>query len=151
MKISSGIICYQLYPLRVFLCHSTGEYPFWSFPKGETDQNENLAECACREFKEETSIEIDYVRFAYNSYHLGYIKQNNHKIVHAYAYKTDINESKCKSNMCEYPKGSGKMIPEIDNYKWYLYEDALQIINPKQIPLLESLNEIIVAERGAKI
>ena len=147
---SAGFICYKYdEELLIFLVHSTGHKGIWSFPKGEGEFPETLLECALREFKEETSIDIDKFglfkeeictdTFFNNPIYLGSIQQSKIKIVHAFAIEFNIDPKQCKSNWCEFPIGTGKIIPELDDYKWVRYDEALRIINPKQIPLLLAL------------
>jgi predicted NUDIX family NTP pyrophosphohydrolase len=141
MLHSAGIICYKYDgELLIFLAHSTGHKDIWSFPKGEGEFPETLLECALREFKEETSVDIDSFTYDMEEFmYLGSIQQSKIKIVHAFAVKFDIDPKECKSNWCEFPIGTGKMIPELDDYKWVTYDEAMRIINPKQIPLLIAL------------
>lgn len=141
MKNSAGIIYYRYdknESLELFLAHSTGNYPYYSFPKGEVEEGDSLFETALREFAEETghnpsSYDIeDYIS-------LGSVLQNATKIVHAYAIEADIDPSTCESNECEYPQYSGIFIRELDDYKWFTYQEAYDIINPAQRPLLKTL------------
>ena len=64
---------------------------------------------------------------------------SNIKVVHAFAVEFDIDPKVCKSNWCEFPIGAGTMIPELDDYKWVSFDEAMKIINPKQKPLLLAL------------
>jgi len=142
VKISAGIIYFKFTGKNepdIFLAHSTGKFPFYSFPKGEVEQNEELFETALREFEEETSHKpVSNNKEDY--YFLGSIQQGK-KTVFAFAIEADINAECCESNECEYPIGTGIMIKELDKYAWFSYQEALVVINPNQIPLLEILLE----------
>lgn len=141
MKHSAGIIYYRYDKngcVELFLVHSTGNFQYYSFPKGEVEDCDSVFETALREFEEETShapisknIE-DYIS-------LGSVQQNANKIVHAYAIEADIDPSTCESNECEYPHESGIYIKELDEFKWLTYQEAYDIINPSQRPLLQKL------------
>lgn len=143
MKISAGIIYYKFEGvLKIFLAHSTGHKNIYSFPKGELDKDESIFNAALREFEEETEMSlVSYDRKDY--YYLGCIKQNKDKYVHAFAIEADIDPENCNSNWCEFPEGTGRWIPEIDDYHWFTIDEALKIINPRQISLLEKLIEIL--------
>jgi predicted NUDIX family NTP pyrophosphohydrolase len=140
MKFSAGIICYKFVnnQLNVFLAHSTNVFPFWSFPKGELEEGENKLDAACREFEEETGTTLRTRNRQYYKY-LGQVQQNPNKMVCAYGINMDVDPEECFSNECEYPIGSGLMIKEIDDYKWVDIDEAYDIINPKQIPILDAL------------
>lgn len=138
--ISAGIIYYRwnrLHELEVFLVHSTGNYPWLSFPKGLVEPNEGIFPAALREFQEETDHIPSYVQEDY--VYLGKIRTNYGKTIHAFATEADINPADCRSNWCEFPPHSGRMIPELDGYYWLTFEEACARINPQQKPLLDSL------------
>ena len=143
---SAGILCYKFSgkQLLLFLIHPGG--PFfakkdlgaWSIPKGEINENENPLDAAKREFKEETSFEIDG-----NFIELNPVKQNSGKIVHAWALQNELDASKMKSNFfeLEWPPNSGKILqfPEADKAEWFTIEDAKKKILKGQLPLIDEL------------
>lgn len=146
---SAGIICYRYnkktLELELFLVHSTGNFTYWSFPKGQLEDKETPIITAIREFKEETGYEFDYsIKRSQPFIFLGKVQQRKDKIVHGYAYHNpNIPANKCQSNMCEFPVGSGQLIYELDKFKWVNYNKACCMINPAQLPLLYELKRIL--------
>ena len=69
-KTSAGILLYRKEEnqLQVFLVHTGGPYGYnkdngyWSIPKGEFGQNDNVFYTALREFKEETGLTIQTIK-----------------------------------------------------------------------------------------
>jgi predicted NUDIX family NTP pyrophosphohydrolase len=140
--ISAGILLYRYVGhLEVFLAHSTNHKNIYSFPRGEIDPDESIFNCALREFEEETDFRPPSKHRKDYEY-IGCVRQNKEKSIHAFAIEADIDHEACTSNWCEYPTGTGKWIPEIDDYRWVHINEAYQIINPRQIPLLKRLQII---------
>lgn len=146
---SAGIICYRYnkktLELELFIVHSTGNFPYWSFPKGQIEENEIPITAAIREFKEETGYDYNYSsKYPIPFISLGKVQQRKDKIVHGFAYSNpNIPARKCKSNMCEYPVGSGQLIYELDQFRWVNYNKTCCMINPAQLPLLYELKRIL--------
>ena len=151
MKTSAGLLLYRLSDKKpeVFLVHPGG--PFWknkdggawSIPKGEyTDKKETPLDCAKREFKEETSHEIDG-----NFIELNPIKQKSGKIVQAWAVEGDIDPNTIKSNttLIEWPPKSNKQIEiaEVDKGAWFTITEAKNKINPRQTSFIDQLLKIL--------
>src|SRR5439155_5236248 len=96
-KISAGLLMYRLRDghLEVFLAHPGGplfknkDEGHWSIPKGEIKSDEELLAAAIREFEEETGLEPrgDFIE-------LGAIQQKGGKIVHAWAFPGDWDETR---------------------------------------------------------
>lgn len=134
MKKSAGIVAYKIENnnIYVFLAHMGGPYwkgiNTWSILKGEHDKKEKIIDTAIREFKEECGIDVSFQNLTY----LHSEKQNKKKLVVFFAGETEINPSKCFSNTfpLEWPKGSGNIeqFPEMDEYRWFLIEEAKEII-----------------------
>lgn len=131
--------------LEVLLVHPGG--PFfvnkderaWTIPKGEATPGEDLLRRAEIEFEEELGI-----RPHGNWIPLGSIKQKGGKIVHAWAFESDLDdEFKLKSNSfeMEWPPRSGNMkqFPEVDRAEFFAEEKARRKINPAQVILLDRL------------
>jgi len=146
-NLSAGLLMFRLKEgkLQVFLVHPGG--PFWakkdegawSIPKGEVRENEPLLDTAVREFEEEIGA-MPKGEFL----ELGWIKQRGGKIVHAWAFKGDYDESRpIKSNMfkMEFPPGSGRIqeFPEIDKACFFDVEEAARKINPAQVEFIKRL------------
>ena len=68
------------------------------------------------------------------------IRQKSGKLVMAWAVKGTMPSSGFSSNFIdiEWPPRSGKSIriPEVDQWRWFSFEDAQKRINPAQVPLL---------------
>ena len=81
---------------------------WWSIPKGEPEEGEDIFNAALREFEEETGLNpkgpfID----------LGNILQKNGKRVYAWAFEGTWPKGKlpeCNEITLEFPKGSGKSL-----------------------------------------
>src|SRR5271157_1357781 len=104
-KISAGLLMYRFNDgiLQVFLAHPGGplfrnkDDGHWTIPKGEASGGESLLNAAIREFEEETAIKPSG-----NYLELGFIRQKGGKIVHAWAYEGDYDESQpIRSNTFE--------------------------------------------------
>lgn len=135
--------------LEVFLAHPGGPFfarkdaGVWTLPKGEPAENEPLEITARREFEEETGITPpdDLVP-------LGSIKQKGGKIVHAWAFAGNWNESdglSCNTFELEWPPRSGRVqtFPEIDRAAFFSLDQAREKINPAQVPLLDALKSSV--------
>lgn len=146
MKTSAGILLYKKLQGNTyfFLVHPGG--PFWkhkdagawSIPKGEVEENEDALKRACIEFKEETGKELDG-----NFTPLTPIRQKSGKWVKAWAMEGDIATDNCNSNLIqlEWPPRSGKQIqiPEVDRWEWFTATEAMQKINPAQVPFIKEV------------
>ena len=113
----------------------------WTIPKGIVNVDEDEEAAARREFEEETGSGING-----ELTHLVRIKLRKSKELTAYYIEGNIDESKIVSNTfeLEYPKNSGEYhsFPEIDKGGWYSFDEAVELINPKLVALLEKLKEI---------
>jgi predicted NUDIX family NTP pyrophosphohydrolase len=152
-RLSSGLIMYRFRDdkLEVFLAHPGGPYFFkkddgsWSIPKGEPDDDdgEELLVTAIREFKEETGI-TPYGDFK----PLGSITQKGGKIVHAWAFESDLPAGyvhECNFFEEEWPPHSGEYreFPEVDKVSFFTVEEAKKKVKAAQIPLIEKLEELL--------
>lgn len=148
MKQSSGLLLYRITEngIEYFLVHPGGPYfarkneGFWTIPKGEPVENEDLLLAAQREFYEETGFkaEGDFIQ-------LSPITQKGGKKVICWALEMDCDASKIISNTfeMEWPPryGNKKSFPEIDRAEWFNYVQAVKFINEKQIALLDELKQ----------
>src|SRR2546428_9563507 len=95
-RISAGLLMYRIREgrLEVFLAHPGGplfrhkDNNHWTIPKGELCPGEDLLAAARREFSEEIGL-----RPVGNFFPLGWIKQKGGKIVHAWAFQGDWNDT----------------------------------------------------------
>lgn len=145
-KQSAGIFLYRFKDkeLEVMLVHPGG--PFWakkdlgswSIPKGEFSDDEDPLKAAIREFKEETSQDVngEFIR-------LNPVKMKSGKWIYAFALEKDFDTSKIKSNTfpLEWPPKSGKLIDieEVDRGEWFNFSIAKLKINGNQVSILEDL------------
>ena len=134
--------------LEVFLVHPGG--PFWtrrddgawSLVKGEHGPDEDPLAAARREFTEETGFvaEGEFLD-------LGSVKQVGGKIVHAWAFRSDVDPAALQSNTfpMEWPRGSGKIerFPEVDRAGWFGLDAARRKLLLAQTPFLDTLRELV--------
>ena len=111
-------------------------------PKGEFTEEEEPLAAAIRELEEETGFRPEGLFIA-----LSPIKQKSGKIVHCWAMESDLDITTIVSNTfeLEWPPKSGKRksFPEIEKAAWFSIQTAKGLINERQIPLLEELQQII--------
>lgn len=140
--------------LEVLLVHPGGPYfrkkdeGFWTIPKGETAENEDLRTRARIEFEEELGFapSDDWIE-------LGSVKQKGGKTVYAWAFAGDLPpDFKPASNAfeMEWPPRSGKMqqFPEVDEASFFPLELARPKINQAQIVFLDRLRDALAREEG---
>jgi|TARA_Y100000022_G_scaffold112921_1_gene97514 predicted NUDIX family NTP pyrophosphohydrolase len=159
-KTSGGLVLYKEDPenneLFVLVAHPGGPFfkdkddGWWSIPKGEPEPNEDIFLAALREFEEETGMPPSGPFLD-----LGSIVQNNGKIVFAWAFEGDWEDSRtlvCNKISMEYPKGSGKIweFPEIDRVAFLPIENAKEKLRPQQVPLLERLMEKVSLAKDSR-
>lgn len=150
-RISAGILLYRRIDgrLEVLLAHPGGPHfrsrdeGYWSIPKGEPDDDEELLDVALREFAEETGQPVE----AEAVLALGSIVQKGGKVVHAWAAEGDLDPATAISNtfVMEWPPKSGKKtpFPEIDRVGWFDPAEARVRMKSTQVPLLERLEEAL--------
>lgn len=150
MKTSAGLLMYKFMDkkLVVFLVHPGGPFfqdkdkGFWGIPKGEQDDpTHDLFDVAKREFFEETGIIINSdVKFI----PLGSIKQDNSKIVHAWAFENneDINFNcmSCVRRLINY-----ELIEfcEVDKGEFFKIENVKEKILASQWEFIERLIRLL--------
>jgi predicted NUDIX family NTP pyrophosphohydrolase len=151
-RVSAGLLMYRRKgnQLQVFLAHPGGplfrnkDEGYWSLPKGEpAHAGEALLETAVREFEEETGI-----RPAGPFTELGSITQKGGKVVHAWAFEGDWDDSQpihCNTFEMEWPPRSGRMqsFPEIDRGRFFGLEEAKIKIRETQWTLIQRLTGIL--------
>jgi predicted NUDIX family NTP pyrophosphohydrolase len=148
-KRAAGVLLYRQLngTLEVLLAHPGGplwakkDHGAWSIPKGEYTETELPRDAARREFKEETTFDVNLDK----AIELRPVKQKSGKIVIAFAIEGDIDASKVKSNTfpMEWPPKSGRKqnFPEIDRAEWFKLDEARFKIRPEQVALLAELEE----------
>jgi len=155
-RISAGLLMFRLKDgaLQVFLAHPGGplfqkkDDGHWTIPKGEPPQDEALMDAAVREFEEETGIK------PHGPYlELGSIRQKGGKLVHAWAFEGDCDESRsiCSNTFeMQWPPHSGRFqcFPEVDQARFFSLDEARTKLKDTQWQLVERLVEIL--ERNSK-
>ena len=150
-KKSAGLLMYRFQDgvLEVFLAHPGGplfrrkDEGYWSIPKGEIEPGEPLLAAAKREFAEEVGVEPSG-----EFLELGVIRQQGGKLVHAWAFAGDWEESQpLQSNLfeMEWPPGSGQRcaFPEIDRVGFFSLEDARRKLKDSQHLFLDRLEALL--------
>ena len=153
-KTSAGILLYRKTErgIEFLLAHPGGplfakkDDGFWSIPKGELKDDEDMLAAAKREFKEETGI---LPEGTYRE--LGTVTQLNGKIVHAWAVESNCDPATLHSNLfsMEWPPHSGKRqeFPEMDRFGFFTLEEASRKIYVSQLIFLERLLNAIDGNR----
>lgn len=150
--VSAGLLMYRtrVNRVQVFLGHPGGPYfahkdhGYWGIPKGLLNDGEEPLAAAQREFEEETGVkpEGDFVE-------LGTVVQQSGKLVHAWAFEKDWDESAgINSNLIpvEWPPGTGRVveIPEVDRAFYFNLAEAREKIAPSQIAFLDRLEALLL-------
>lgn len=141
MKTASGILAYRFMDGKkeFLLTHPGGPYyenvDVWTVPKGEMEEGEDSEFCARREFKEETGKDApEFLVF------LGSFKTSKTKISNIFVGYGDVDETTCTSDTCDIVYNGVEMtIPEVDGWKWFDMETALEKITPGQKQILEKI------------
>lgn len=150
-RISAGLLMYRIknHTLEVLLAHPGGPFfkskdaGYWSIPKGEIDNGEELLDTAIREFHEETGLVSSEPYIP-----LGSIVQKGGKTVFAWAFEGkeepyEVNKS--NTFEMEWPLRSGKKMTflEIDKAEFFPADIARKKIKDTQIELIEHLEEYL--------
>jgi len=154
MKQSAGILLYRETheALEFFLVHPGGPFfakkneGWWTVPKGELLPDELPLHAAIREFKEETGYTVTSTFIE-----LQPIVQKAGKKVFCWAAEGTLQPTDIVSNTfeMEWPPKSGKIksFPEIDKAGWFNYEEAVELINERQVAFLNELISILNAKK----
>jgi predicted NUDIX family NTP pyrophosphohydrolase len=115
MKTSCGVLIINELN-EILVGHSTGNN-FFDIPKGLLDDGEVPIDCAIRECKEETSIDLQKEKLV----DLGLFKYNKEKNLHLFFTEVKKDSINLNSLVCTsmfehiYTK---KLLPEVDSFKW---------------------------------
>ena len=143
MKLSAGILPYKIENGKVFVYLGHFGGPFWKKKlrswgaiKGEVKEGESLIEAAKREFLEETGKKIDG-----DFFDLGEVKTSS-KTIHLFAVKIPNLNTNIHSNLVTMSyKGKTLTFPEINKARWFLLDEAKNIILTSQLPFLKRLQQ----------
>ena len=143
---SAGVLLYKfrdgLY--YVYLVHAGGPYNknnphAWGIPKGHFDAglDDTLQDTAAREFSEEVGTKVP----GDLTFDLGQIMTASGKNVQAFAAEGDLPPGHVLSSNMVDKMINGKMMtfPEVDEGRWFTFEDAYGIINKKQRDFIVAL------------
>jgi predicted NUDIX family NTP pyrophosphohydrolase len=147
---SAGILLYRRDPdaQRLLLIHPGG--PFWRgrddgawmIPKGLVEPGEDPLAAARREFEEELGSAPQGEPSA-----LCTVRQAGGKWVEAFALEGDFDPAALDSNefTVEYPPRSGRFraFPEVDEARWFTFEEARAKILKSQAPILDALEALL--------
>jgi predicted NUDIX family NTP pyrophosphohydrolase len=154
---SAGLLMFRRKDgLEVLLVHPGGPYfrkkddGFWTIPKGEVAQDEELQARAKIEFEEELGFAPAAGWIA-----LGSVKQKGGKTVHAWAFEGDLpRDFQLASNSfeVEWPPKSGRTqkFREIDQATFFPLDLARSKINQAQVVFLDRLREALEREEQNK-
>ena len=157
-KISGGLLLFensQKEGPRMLVAHPGGPFfknrddGWWSIPKGEPEDGEEIFHAALREFEEETGLppQGPFIE-------LGDILQKNGKRVYAWAFEGTWPEGKipeCNEITLEFPKGTGKTwtFPEIDRVLMLSPDGAREKLMKEQRPFIDRLLEKLNMDANA--
>ena len=150
-EISAGLLAFRRRRnLEVLLAHPGG--PFWakkddgawSIPKGLVEDGAELLATAQREFTEETNLHAEGPFIA-----LAPARQKSGKLVHAFAFKADLDLATFASNLfeMEWPPRSKRRrsFPEIDRIGYFALPAAMTKLIEYQRPFLRELQAKLAA------
>ena len=156
-RISAGLLMFRRREneFEVLLVHPGGPFfrrkddGVWTIPKGEAVSGEDLLTRAQIEFEEEVGFRPENVQ---GWIQLGWIKQKGGKIVHAWAFESDLPQPfECKSNLfeLEWPPRSGKFrsFPEVDQACFFSDKAARRKLKSTQVFFLDRLG-IALSDRN---
>ncbi len=135
MIYTAGIFVFRNYGKEFLIVHPTN-FPknVWSIPKGECD--DNFKENAIRELKEETNIVIPTISNSSIFYMGNYAYNNFRKCLVAFGVNLSLDELRSQklecSSMVQSTNIFSMAFPEVDEFKWVVIEDALNLIHPTQ-------------------
>lgn len=136
MENKAGIFLFDLNRQKFLLVHSSNFKPEkWTVPKGNKNEEETCWECARREFREETGVEILWMTPIIVR-DLGFVKygKDSLKRLRCFLYVVD----KCSYEI--------KLDWENDKYKWVNTSEAKNCIFKSQISFLKKIDNILKNE-----
>jgi predicted NUDIX family NTP pyrophosphohydrolase len=143
MKLSAGLLPFRRSSgLEVLIAHPGGPFwaardvGFWGVIKGEVAADEEPTGTARREFTEETG----WIPPEQGWLDLGSVTMRSGKVVLAWGVEADFDLSTFVPGLFTMTwKGRRRQFPEIDRVAWCNPQEAVRLLNPAQIPLVERL------------
>jgi len=131
--------------LEVLLAHPGGPFyrkkdaGYWTIPKGEVNEGEDLLSRARIEFQEEVGLVPSGPWIE-----LGSVIQKGGKLVHAWAFEGDLDEEfthVSNTFQLEWPPRSGRLerFPEIDQVAFFSVRAACRKVKAAQCPFFDRL------------
>lgn len=134
--VAAGALCWRLHQgqLEVLLIHRP-RYDDWSWPKGKLDAGETEPECAVREVREETGLNI---RLGIPLPTIRYPVNSGLKVVHYWAAQVEGSTGR-NGDARNQVRPDGK---EVDRYLWCTPDRAVKLLtNPSDAVPLGALVE----------
>ena len=120
---------------RILLGHATRS-PRWDIPKGTAEPDENFADAAVRELREETGLVVSPSELAVFGVH-PYLRA---KDLALFAWRPrqlpDPNSLTCNSH---FPLPNGTLLPEFDRFALFPWEEALLRVGKNLARVLSSI------------
>ena len=109
-------------------------YGYWDFPKGIVEPGEEPLDAAIREVEEESAIKDLDFRWGYGFRETA--PYNNGKVARYYLAET-------RTSRVELPVNPAIGRPEHDEYRWFVYEEALKVVAPRVMHVLNWAHGIL--------
>jgi predicted NUDIX family NTP pyrophosphohydrolase len=143
MKLSAGLLPFRRSAgLEVLIAHPGGPFwatrdvGFWGVIKGEVTADEEPTGTARREFIEETG----WIPPEEGWLDLGTVTMRSGKVVMAWGVEADFDLSTfVPGTFTMVWRGRRRQFPEIDRVAWCHPKEAVRLLNPAQVPLVERL------------
>jgi 8-oxo-dGTP pyrophosphatase MutT (NUDIX family) len=146
-RLSCGVVILTT-ERELLLCHVTGQ-SHWDLPKGGIDFGESPIDAAVRETREETGLELSPEALL----DLGRLPYTNKKNLHLFATvmpRIDLAALHCESRYLD--RHSGRDLPEMDGYGWFVFERAQALCTPNMAQVLGvrlDLDNVLVRALGS--
>ena len=150
IKNSSNEIIF--FNIDYILANSKSEYneTEWGFPKGRRNINEDDLQCALREFKEETGVNLRRVRIAHEIKPFEEIFSGTNKVRYKHVYYVAKYQSSLFDNGNFYndiPKITHLNAMEIRDVQWFTFNEAqnkIREMNVERRELFKRLNHLVL-------
>lgn len=120
--------------------------PQWIFPKGKKNSRETPIDCAVREFKEETRMNIDEIDIISEEPFIETFKGSNGKSYSTHYYIAYANEPiEIKTTIIDevVRKNKHTVSEEISHMEWLTLENAKKKLNNRRCNMLNSVDKLV--------